>query len=57
MGVGGGLAWALEGFFDDLNNYGLFCVGIDLFLNPAVFVLCFVGGIKIGWSFLKRAFH
>lgn len=27
------------------------------FLNPAVTVLCIVGGIKLGWSFLKRAFH
>lgn len=27
------------------------------FLDPAVTVLCIVGGIKLGWSFLKRAFH
>ena len=27
------------------------------FLTPAVTVLCFVGGIKLGWGFLKRAFH
>ena len=27
------------------------------FINPAVTVLCVVGGIRIGWGFLKRAFH
>lgn len=27
------------------------------FLNPAVTILCIVGGIKLGWSFLKRSFH
>lgn len=27
------------------------------FLTPAVTILCIVGGIKLGWSFLKRSFH
>lgn len=27
------------------------------FISPAVTVLCAVGGIKLGWSFLKRSFH
>lgn len=30
---------------------------IEPFLNPAIIILCTVGGFKIGWSFLRRAFH
>jgi len=27
------------------------------FMSPAIKILCVVGGIKLGMSFLKRAFH
>ena len=27
------------------------------FMTPAIKILCVVGGIKLGMSFLKRAFH
>lgn len=27
------------------------------FITLAVTILCAVGGIKLGWGFLKRAFH
>lgn len=27
------------------------------FITPAITILCAVGGIKLGWSFLRRAFH
>ncbi len=40
---------------DSINRAYLFG-GINSFLTPAIIVLCLVGGIKIGWSFLKRSF-
>ena len=38
-------------------NSLLFTMCIEFFADPAVIVLCLVGGLKIGWSFLKRAFR
>lgn len=34
-----------------------FYSGINSFLTPAVLVLCSIGGLKIGWSFLSRVFR
>ena len=38
-------------------NSLLLSMCVELFADPAVIILCLVGGLKIGWSFLKRAFH
>lgn len=45
-----------QGVFQDIANLEFLHAGVELFLNPAVAILCIVGGIKVGWSFLKRAF-
>lgn len=41
---------------EDLKNRFVLYSCINIFLNPAVVTLFIVGGIKIGWSFLKRSF-
>lgn len=38
-------------------NEGAVLSNANPFLTPAVTILCIVGGIKLGWSFLKRSFH
>lgn len=57
MGIGGMLEDFWQGVFQDIANLEFLHAGVELFLNPAVFVLCVVGGLKIGWSFLRRSFH
>ncbi len=36
---------------------GLVLTNAEPFLNPAVKVLCIVGGLKLGANFFKRSFH
>lgn len=57
MGIGGMLEDFWQGVFQDIANLEFLHAGVELFLNPAVFVLCILGGLKIGWSFLRRSFH
>lgn len=64
VGAGVGLATigvsSMNAFAESLTisvDEGAVLSNASPFLGPAVTILCIVGGIKLGWSFLKRSFH
>lgn len=57
MGIGGMLEEFIKILIDEATMKELFYSGVNSFLAPALLILCAVGAIKIGWSFLSRAFR